>query len=204
MPNIFKFSNAGGFKNLTRYPDMLAGNTVWNPYSPTGAYDALATVTVPSGGQASITFSGIPSTYTHLQLRALTRDAAAYSSDSFFASYNGDTGANYAEHWLSGNGSSASAASATSQSNMIMGTQLGSTGLANTFSAAIVDILDYANTNKYKTHRTLSGNDQNGSGTIWLSSCRWMNTSAINSITITGQGGSNLVQYSTFSLYGVR
>jgi molecular chaperone HtpG len=30
---------------------------------PDGAYDALATVTVPSGGLASITFAAIPNTY---------------------------------------------------------------------------------------------------------------------------------------------
>lgn len=66
-----------------------------------------------------------------------------------------------------------------------------------------MDVLDYKNTNKYKTSRFLSGYDANGSGVIMLNSELWMSTAAITSITIDNTG-SNFAQYSSFALYGVR
>jgi hypothetical protein len=38
-----------------------------------GAYESIATVTA-TGTESTITFSSIPSTYQHLQIRALSRD----------------------------------------------------------------------------------------------------------------------------------
>lgn len=69
MSYIYKMSNAGGMSTVTRYTDMLAGNSFWNPWSPSTDYDSIATTTVGAGGAASITFSSIPSTYQHLQIR---------------------------------------------------------------------------------------------------------------------------------------
>jgi len=191
MNHILKMSNAGGFTSTTRYPDMLAGNTVWNPYSPTGSYDALATVTVPSGGVSSVTFSNIPSTYTHLQIRYF-----GFASSDVWINFNGDTASNYSRHSLYGNGSSAAAYGGAND------THLGFTYTASNTnpSACIFDILDYANTNKYKTARGLNGDDQNGSGIIMLASGNWRSTSAITSFVLTGNFG----QYSNIALYGVK
>ena len=203
MPNIFKFSNAGGFTNLTRYPDMLAGNTVWNPYSPTGAYDALATV-ILTGTQSTITFSGIPNTYTHLQLRSniLTSTTGCI----VYLQMNGDaTSGNYIRHNLTGQGTSASAgAQVTSQTKInIFGDQVG-TGNTSTPTAIILDLLDYGSSNKNKTIRALSGSDQNGGGEIELISGAWLNsTTAVNSLTIT-TNSTSFATNSTFSLYGVK
>jgi hypothetical protein len=205
---IYKMSNAGGFKSLTRYYDMLAGNTVWNPWEPQGAYDSLATVTVPSGGVASITFAGIPSTYKHLQIRATVRSTYAgsfYDYPRF--QFNGDTGSNYARHLLYGDGASAAAGASTSDTKLAIGEVPAVGGLANTFGPFIVDILDFANTSKYKTARTLSGNEQNytssNRGIVHLYSGLWMNTAAINSIKFYCDSG-NFAEYSSFALYGVK
>lgn len=195
--DILKFSNAGGFTTKTRYPDMLAGNTVWNPYSPTGSYDSLASVTVPSGGTASITFSGIPSTYTHLELRYSWADT---SGAEIAVQFNGDTTAgNYYRHYLQGSGASAAAGSSN---NYTFGGYYG--GAANQFNGSVMNILDYTNTNKYKTVRTLWGYDSNGSGYVGLTSGLWSNTAAINSITFTTNGSGVFSQYSSFALYGVK
>ena len=75
---------------------------------------------------------------------------------------------------------------------------------ANSFGAYVVDVLDYANTNKYKTVRTLGGKDLNGSGQEGLYSNLWKNTNAITDITLKVVGGSNFVQYSHFALYGIK
>lgn len=192
---IYKMSNAGGFKSLVRYYDMLAGNTTWNPWSPAGAYDALATVTVGSGGVSSITFTGIPTGYKHLQIRAAVQSTGAFW---FQTQINGDTSTNYASHALYANGSSVSAfGTATGVASY------GYTGLieADGLSALIIDFLDYANTTKNKTVRSLWGNDRNGAGNIGINSFfRPSQTEAISSIKISG----TFSQYSTFALYGVK
>lgn len=204
MPNIFKFSNAGGFKTLTRYPDMLAGNTVWNPYSPTGAYDALATVSVGSGGASSITFSGIPNTYTHLEIRGIGRSVNAIGGIGLRMQFNGDTGSNYAAHGIYGDGSTPTAYNSVSTTALPVGELVGTSGTANVFGASIITILDYASIVKNKTVRTLEGIDLNGSGYIEFDSGFWINqTSKINSIYLYTTNG-NFAQYSSYSLYGVR
>jgi len=67
----------------------------------------------------------------------------------------------------------------------------------------IVDILDYANTNKYTTMRSLSAYDANGSGLVWFQSLLWMNTNAITNIKII-RSTSGFNQYSHFALYGIK
>jgi hypothetical protein len=74
---------------------------------------------------------------------------------------------------------------------------------ASVFGAGVIDILDYANTSKYKTIRTLSGWDKNGGGNVGLSSGLWLSTSAISSIVIGSQTG-NLVTNTQFALYGIK
>jgi hypothetical protein len=177
---------------------IMASAMSANLWQPQGAYDALSTVTL-SASTASITFAGIPNTYKHLQLRYLTRnDAAAYY---VLLRFNGDTGNNYANHQLSGNGTTISAG-AESSTTVIYLPRNGST--SNVFGAGIVDFLDYANTSKNKTVRALGGYDRNGDGqALDFFSGLWMNTSAINTITLT-VFASNYSQNSQFSLYGVR
>jgi hypothetical protein len=61
---------------------------------------------------------------------------------------------------------------------------------------SIIDILDYANANKYKTVKGLSG-------TYWGASGAWRNSSAVTSVTVFGSNG-NFGANSTFSLYGIK
>jgi len=202
--HIYKLSNAGGFKAITRYPDMLAGNTVWNPWSPTGAYDALATVTAPSGGVASITFAGIPTGYKHLQVRALGRLTG--NANNCTLKINDDSGSNYSFHQLYGDGGSAGAGgngfSTPSSSPNFNLTAASAT--AGNFGVGIMDILDYTNTSKLKTIRTLTGHDTNGGGYVIARSALWNSTSAVTSITFTPDSGYSFAQYSQFALYGVK
>ena len=197
---IYKMSNAGGFKSLTRYYDMLAGNTTWNPWEPQGAYDALATVTVPSGGVASVTFAGIPTGYKHLQIRCMARSTAGGSSvTGMNCSINGGTNA-VRNHYLYGNGSSTSAGAQVANQ---IGWATGTSQTVSTFAVSIVDILDYANTSKNKTFRALAGDDVNGGGDIALFSQLFDTTSAISSLSIS-LGAGNFAEFSQFALYGVK
>ena len=165
-------------------------------------YESIATVTVGSGGASTITFSSIPNTYQHLQIRGIARSSSTPGNVSI--AYNSDTGSNYAGHDLYGDGSSAAAGGGGSRvpSNIGVIAVPTSTDLANTFGVGVVDILDYSNTNKYKTIRVLTGFDVNGAtGYILLRSELWMNTSAIATITMSL---SNFVEYSSFALYGIK
>jgi len=175
----------------------------------TGAMFPLGMVQVGSGGSSTVSFTSIPATYTHLQLRILSAtDRATYALDNVFVTFNGDSSANYSHHFLQGDGASASAGGSSNETNVRSGST-SSSAAPNVFSASVFDILDYKNTNKYKTVRSLSGFDLNGTvsgigGFIQLYSGNWRSTSAITSITLNRQSGSNFIQYSSFALYGIK
>jgi hypothetical protein len=160
------------------------------PVSPT-SYESISTTVVGGGGSSSVTFSSIPSTFKHLQVRAFLKGTAASNRNLTF---NGIT-SGYFQHRLEGSGSSASAGGYTSQSQIAMpitGAQWGQ---------VIFDFLDYTDTNKNKTVRMLGGYDDNGSGFIGLTSGSVANTAAITSITIAGDTWQ---EYSSFALYGIK
>ena len=160
-----------------------------------GDYGSISTVTVGAGGVSSITFSSIPATYTHLQIRA----SMVTSSGTWIQTQlNSDTSTGYASHAMWGNGSSANAFGT--------GTGVATYGYAGLFDAAtngslVMDILDYANTNKNKTVRVLWGNDRNGAGEVGINSFfRPSQTGAIDTVKISGP----FSQYSQFALYGIK
>lgn len=169
-----------------------------------GSFESIATTAVGSGGQTTITFSSIPSTYKHLQLRFIAKANYAANIFSLGIRYNSDSGTNYTFHSVYGNGTSALATGNTSY-NYDYTTAVMGTSTANVFAANIVDILDYADTAKFKTIRTLNGADVNGSGgSVALASSLWQSTSAINSISLSTGGYGDFLQYSHFALYGIK
>ena len=172
---------------------------------PVGAYDSLATVIVPLGGLASITFAGIPSGYSNLQIRFLAQSSnSATATDNLAFRFNSDTGNNYTRHYLDGSGTSATSGSNTSVSQVYATCAQTSPTYPSAFGVGTMDILDYCNTNKYTTTRALSGADFNGTGgAVQFTSGLWLNTAAITSIDIRALAG-NLTQYSSFALYGVK
>ena len=172
-----------------------------------GAFESIATVTVGAGGNGTITFSSIPSTYKHLQVRLIARtDRSGSPSANMLFRFNSDTATNYSGHGITGNGSTASEFNDVSSTSIGFNRISGATAGANTFGASIVNILDYADTNKYKTAKGLGGLDNNASsGEIYFESGAWRSTSAINRIDITSVAGTvNFVQYSQFALYGIK
>lgn len=171
------------------------------------SYESIATVTVGSGGSSSVEFTSIPSTYTHLQIRALVRTnrSGGAVTDNIRIQFNNDTTSSYTRHELWGDGGGAYAYGAGSESSGYAG-MLCSTASssANVFGGGTIDILDAFNTSKYKTTRTLGGTDNNGSGGINFSSSVWQKTNAITSIKLFGEIGGTIQQYSSFALYGIK
>ena len=168
-------------------------------------YTLISSNTLTSNA-ASVTFSSIPATYTHLQVRGIARTALASAPDVLRIRFNSDTGNNYERHLLYGDGTSALAAAAASGNLMTLGTIAANNSTASAFSAHIIDVLDYKNTNKYKTLRALNGfnNNTTSNSEISLTSGLWQNTNAITSILIFADSASNLSQYSQFALYGIK
>jgi hypothetical protein len=177
---------------------IMASQISGKLWQPDGAYDSLATVTVGTA-VSTVTFAGIPNTYKHLQLRYITRnDTAAYY---VILRFNGDSGNNYANHQLSTDGATVSSGGTATTPQIYLPRNATTSQI---FGAGVVDILDYANTSKNKTVRGLGGYDANTvAAALDFHSGLWMNTSAVNTITLSAFAG-NYAQYSQFSLYGVR
>ena len=167
-----------------------------------GDYESIATVTVGSGGSSTVSFSSIPSTYKHLQIRSIARSSA--TNPSVLLNFNGDSSTFVYYHLLYGTGSAAGAYATNGYASIPAGYGAKSTDAANIFGANVVDILDYTSANKNKTVRTLGGYDANGSGEVGLYSGQWLNSStAVNSIVLKMETG-NFAQNSSFALYGIK
>ena len=174
----------------------------------TGDYESIATVLVGSAGASTVTFSNIPQTYKHLQVRLLTKESGTGTGGpNIVASLNSDTThTNYRSHYLTGDGAAAAAGSVQAGGYycLVGNTATSNAGYTSMFGVMVLDVLDYANTSKYKTLRALWGHDRNGSGEVGIDSSVWMNTAATTSISFSIAGGTNFVQHSHFALYGIR
>ncbi len=177
----------------------------WGSFAAAGipAFESIATVSL-SSTSGTVSFTSIPNTYEHLQLRMLTRETSSlYTNDaSLIFNFNSDAAGNYARHQIRANGTTITAFALTSTTNPAFGSHPGGGVSASIFGATVVDILDYKNTNKYKTIRSLSGSDSNGAGGIGLFSDVWMNTAAITSIQVIPD--FSFTANSHFALYGIR
>ena len=181
-----------------------------NPYANHGEFYPIATVTVGSGGASSIEFTSIPGTYQHLQIRGIFKSTnAASSANQMKVRLNADSGTNYSQHYLLGTGASASAGGAASQTSGEAGYIPFTSNFGystDRFGAAVIDLLDYANTSKNTTTRSFWGFDFNFDGStpgwVGLSSSAWLSSSAVTSITFTTT--NNFAQFTTAALYGLR
>jgi hypothetical protein len=124
-------------------------------------------------------------------------DASGATTITFSSIPSTDSSTSYSRHGVY------TAASAVAAYGSADQTYDGISYISTLASVMITDILDYANTNKYKTTRTLSGNEDTNA-TVAVRSALWRNTSAINTITLTQINSSNFPQYSFFALYGIR
>lgn len=167
-----------------------------------GSYELIESNILTSTA-SSVTFSSIPSDYKHLQIRAVTQDSATTSSQHMFLQFNSDAGTSYSYHLLNGYGPAVQSYGIANKTEIQLWDATPGDTTPQIFGAAIIDILDYANTNKNTTTRALHGALNTNEQDISLASGLWMNTAAVSSITLI-----NNYQYfnagSRFSLYGIR
>ena len=183
-------------QGLPKYRSMLAGNDAYIPTS----FESIATAT-GTGSSFTITFNNIPQTYSHLQLRVVGKITTTANPDFFSIRFNGVTTSTYANHRMTGDGSSVFAASNANNDKIAdIGDAVGTT--ANIVGVSIIDIHDYTSTTKNKTVRSINGNDRNGAGRISLSSGFLNSTSAVTSISLIA--GQNFDTNTVVALYGIR
>jgi hypothetical protein len=176
-----------------------ASNSV-TPLVPT-AFESIATYTSP--GSNSVTFSGISSTYRHLQIRSIARntDDGNGGPNRFNLSINGNTSG--ASAYMRGNGTAASTSS--SGSMFVHGAVMGDAVTANFFASSIVDFYEANSTSKKKSIMYQTSTDFNTSGgEVNHGRIYFDSTSAISSITVTANGGTNFKAGTIIALYGIK
>jgi hypothetical protein len=185
-----------------------ATSRAWRKYGPNdgGATDfQLISTQLLSSTAASVTFSSIPSTYRHLQVRMTARTSSTNEGDSIVFTLNSDTGTNYAFHQLYGFSSAVSSNAVTASAYGIAATITGSPATANSFGLGVMDILDYSQTTKNKVTRSLSGLNSATYQMVKMASSLWLSTAAVNSLTLRSANGANTLAIgSRFSLYGMK
>ena len=185
---------------------LMAGGVSTPAVSP--SYESIQTITLGSA-QSAIEFTSIPNTYKHLQIRAIAKNVTtgAADYDTLRMTVNSDTSTNYSSHYIQTQaaGSLGAAADVSKAYYYAGGLMRSGTGQSNAFTGMILDILDYSSTSKYKTFRSISGTEYNGTyAFLLLTSGAWRSTSAINSIRFFVDSGANLAQYSSIALYGIK
>lgn len=171
----------------------LAGNDQWFGDFSLIQHTQLLSVA------GDVTFSSIPSDYTHLQLRMFALGDTTTGYDTYIQ-FNGDSATNYSSHRMGGNGASTFATGYANTNGLYLVTDAARTLYP---AVSVTDILDYKDTTKFKTVRTIGGTDANGSGQCTLWSGNWRNKNAITSIKIL-VAANNFAANSSFALYGIR
>lgn len=194
MPLLETFANASA-----------RGYETFGPAGASSSYELISTTTL-SGYAGSVTFSSIPSTYKHLELRMSARNTTGNDFKTIGLRFNGDTGGNsYSGHRLYSNPTISANSYAGGLSYMPLQIAGNSQGNGSIYGGNIIQILDYANTNKNTTAKTFSWSTYgNGSSYVSLYSGGWANNSAVNSITILDTSSDSFFANSRFSLYGIK
>ena len=163
-------------------------------------YSKIASYTVGSGGISSVNFLAIPQNYTDLVAKVSVRTTRANALDILNMTFNGSS-TNQTARILYGNGASPVS---TVDTNIWAGITTGDSATANTFGNSEFYIPNYTSLN-YKSLSINGVNETNATTafTITLAGL-WSSSDAITSIGFLSSTGSTLMQYSTFTLYGVK
>ena len=163
----------------------------------TATYEPIATTTLGSSA-ATITFNSIPSTYTDLRVVLI---GTAVSGGTIYpaARFNSDTGLNYSQTFLYGNGSSAASVRSTMEDRIGFSWN----GSSNTIPGLYtLDIFSYSGSTN-KTILTTASEDANGSGTVLRTVHLWRDTSSITTIQFLSNG-NNYNTGTTATLFGIK
>ena len=169
-------------------------------------YLVISTVTVGSGGSASINFASIPATYTDLCVKFSTRENSTNVSDNVRMTFNSATTLfSMRRNYGLGSGGTGSQAISTSPDFDIFGYGAGNGATASTFGSGEFYIPHYAGSN-YKSISGDSAGETNGTAaSMSFNVGLWSNTAAITTLTLKPYDTSKVfMEYSTATLYGIK
>jgi hypothetical protein len=163
----------------------------------------ISTITVGSGGSASMTFSSIPQTFTDLQLVISGRSQGGGFNPTLNLEINADTSVNYVSRDLVGSGSATGSNTRNSLPYFFIGNFSGASTAANTFGSTTVLLPNYTGSAN-KTISCESANEANDTQAFQtLVAGTFPRTTAITSLRVFDPGGGGFVQHSMASLYGI-
>ena len=176
---------------------------------PTSTEIPIATTTLASD-TVSYTFSSISGSYTDLVLVCSTKAASGHSGNDVRIDlrFNSDTGSNYSDTYLRGNGTSASSGRDSNRTQIDEVSSIPPNS-SSEYALFTYNIMNYSNSTTYKTvlcRGGMTGTFAGGYNNVGAQVGLWRSTSAITSITIFAQGGNSGVGFasgSTFTLYGI-
>lgn len=163
----------------------------------------ISTITVPAGGQASISFNSVPQNFTDLLVLGSARITSAVVRDGVLVRFNGDsTSGNYFYNWLYTTNGAVGIPGKGNISGILAFDAPGASATANTFGNGSCYIPNYTAAVAKSTSTDAVGENNATAATTYINAGLWNSTAAITSITILNSS-SNLVENSTFSLYGI-
>jgi hypothetical protein len=155
----------------------------------------VQTITVGSGGAATIAFSGIPQTATDLYLVVSSRGTT--NDDFINMTLNGSSSS------FTGRSLGTNISSSFSGTNIIIGFTNGPFTAANTFSSASIYIPNYTGSANKCFSTSAVNEDTVSTNWMFLNAGLWSNTAAITSLSLTLTSTNTFAQNSTASLYTI-
>lgn len=203
-PTTFAWAAGDKISHVLAKVDLDAKQAISEKGQPGGyAGQVLIDQTVLTGAAASITFSAIPQTYSHLLLVFSGRGDAAAASQVGILRFNGDTAANYDWEQLQGLATASAVTQATAATSLKF-PLVCSGAPANYPSQQALFIPDYRRTTFYKAAALSYGGVDTPLSNMFVGNIVgwWRSTAAITSILISPSSG-NYVAGTVASLYGL-
>lgn len=171
------------------------------------SFDSIATAN-PANNATSVTFSNIPGTYKHLQIRAFWQHNGASPSEASLQLYfNNDTTTAYSRHQIYAYGGTLATGSNGDASATRLNGNTAVASTANFYAVSIIDIFDYADTTKATSTRAFGGQPNNNAtdnfGVIQMRSGAWNSTSTVTRIDLDIQLSNTFKSFSRIALYGI-
>ena len=168
-------------------------------------YTLISSNTVGAGGASSVTFSAIPATYTDLVVLVSARSNAVDTEEWMKLEFNGSGGTAYSSRLTYGNGSAATSAAEAGVAAVTYGAMNNAANsTSNQFTNCEIYIPNYTSSS-YKSFQSTIVEEQNATKAFnAMTAGLWANTSAITSLKLTPSTAGTLVQYSTFTLFGIK